>query len=1241
MGKASISINIGALWNGESAIKQTNTSLNTLTQAAKQSSDALASSAAIAGEKWVNVGYRVQSIGDSITAFGDTLTQHITEPATALGGYCVDQAKTYDTALANLNKTANLTADELQAFGDAAIEASKTSPVTSDDILNAEALGAQLGISSENLREFADVATGLDISTNMGLEEAATELARFLNIMGESDDAADNYGSTIVDLGNNFATTESEIANMSERLAGASANTKLTSSEVMGMAAAMSSLGIKAEAGGSSMTTILNNISAAVNSSSDTVEEYAKTCGISAEEFANKWKSSPIEALELMISKAHEMVENGGNLTETLNNWGVSGIRQTDVMSRLINNGDILTEAVNQANTAWEQNTALTTEVEKRNESIESRFQTLQNQVDATATKVGVNLANSLLDTAENFTPLLENVDDLVDWFNSLDTSTQGAITTMGLVAVAAGPVISASGKLVSGMGKVTTKFGEAKEQFAITRAALNETDGSLLRTYASSNKLSSTIGLAGNEALKAAGGVDNYVASWEKMESSAKTITDTKEKIAELTQKGVELAEEFGKGSKKVLANQQAIGQLNSELEDAQVAFQSSANQITEWTGSTAEMEAALDRADSSVEQFVSGLDGVDISLVTSTDSTKKAGNLFSGLGKTALTAGKDLVKSFAVSGLVGLAIAGLGLIVTKIGEAVAKQEQLSKASQTAGDIMGSAASKADEYGSAIGEMDIDIDSTTQKLVDLNESLSNLATEFYTNSAKVEEYQSIMNELGNKSSLTASEQWKLQQAVDGYNEIVGTAYQLTDDYKIALEDENGNLQVSTDTINANTEAWKAKAEAEAYAAKAQEYLEAEVEAEMKLKQAQSERLQVQQEMKDVENDQTMSWAERSSKLLDLQTRESELNNIIKESEQDVKSAADSYDYLSQKGELAASSLSSGLTAALQNLPSTALESATAMSSNFQAGIAAGAITEEQALSFTSALNTQLSLLPTDAQSSAAQAAANIAQSLSDGSIGVGEAVTQVKGIVDAKLREIESNAAVEGSAAVSSYASNLGAGTGQVTTSANNISAAAKKMGDGDFKNVGSTVSGSYNSGFISNQRNVESTAAKIASASKKMGEGDSYQWGSHLGSNFNSGLGSWVDGIARTASNLMSAARRAMGFSVPKAGPWSGKEKGGYTSGQHLAQNFARGMTSGIPAIASAANSAMAAIDLTNSSLNNAMTYSGNRTALAATGAANGTNIYINGVNVNDYADMVSATRDYLMELNRIGNI
>lgn len=156
MGKASIAIAVGALWNGSSELNKVNSDLKTMAARVAALDKSTTQSLAFSGQAWESYGGKIYDAARQISELGDALTKKVTVPMAAVGGYCVTQAVSFDTALANLNKTADLTSDQLDDMGQAALEASKTSPVTAEEILNAEALGAQLGISTDNLKSFAE-----------------------------------------------------------------------------------------------------------------------------------------------------------------------------------------------------------------------------------------------------------------------------------------------------------------------------------------------------------------------------------------------------------------------------------------------------------------------------------------------------------------------------------------------------------------------------------------------------------------------------------------------------------------------------------------------------------------------------------------------------------------------------------------------------------------------------------------------------------------------------------------------------------------------------------------------------------------------------------------------------------------------------------------------------------------------------------------------------------------------------
>ena len=132
---------------------------------------------------------------------------------------CAQASMDFESAITGVAKTTDLTDEELAAMSDSIKALSTEIPATTEEIAAVAEAAGQLGIQKDALLDFTEIMTMLGTATNMTADEAATALARFANITGMATDNYGRLGSVIVDLGNNFATTESEIVAMGTRLA--------------------------------------------------------------------------------------------------------------------------------------------------------------------------------------------------------------------------------------------------------------------------------------------------------------------------------------------------------------------------------------------------------------------------------------------------------------------------------------------------------------------------------------------------------------------------------------------------------------------------------------------------------------------------------------------------------------------------------------------------------------------------------------------------------------------------------------------------------------------------------------------------------------------------------------------------------------------------------------------------------------------------------------------------------------
>lgn len=326
----------------------------------------------------------------------------------------IGAAVEWESAFAGVKKTVTGTPEQLQAIGDGIRDMSKDIPTASSDLAGIAESAGQLGIETDNVLEFTRTIADLGETTNIVGAEGATQLARFANITQMAQSDFDRLGSTIVDLGNNFETTEGEIAEMATRLAGAGSTVGLSEADILGLATAVSSVGIEAQAGGTAFTRVLIDMQEAVDTGSAKLGTFAEVAGMTTEAFAAAWENDAAGALDAFITGLGEVEESGGSVTGVLDDLELSEIRVSDALRRTSGNADGLTDALKTGNDAWEKNTALADEAAQRYETTEAKIQMAKNAVGDLAVSIGDDLLPVIADGVTGLVEFFET--EPPDW---------------------------------------------------------------------------------------------------------------------------------------------------------------------------------------------------------------------------------------------------------------------------------------------------------------------------------------------------------------------------------------------------------------------------------------------------------------------------------------------------------------------------------------------------------------------------------------------------------------------------------------------------------------------------------------------------------------------------------------------------------------------------------------------------------------------------------------------------------
>lgn len=436
----------------------------------------------IQSSKWTQVGNGLQSfgekmkgIGSKMQGVGSTLTKGLTVPLLAGAGIAVKAAIDYESAFAGVKKTVDGTPQQFAKLSNSIREMSREMPSSAVEIAHVAEAAGQLGVPIGAIKDFSKTMINLGVSTNLSSEEAASSIAKIGNIMQVSGKDlgtwSGHFGSAVVDLGNHFATTERDIVEMTNRLAASGKLAGLTAPDILGLATAMSSVGIEAEAGGTAMAQTLTGIGKAVSGvgkdAKSNLQLIASTAGMTSEQFSTAWKQKPAEALQAFIKGLQRAHDEGKNMDGILDELGMSGIRQGNMLKSLASASDQMGEAVRRSNSAWKENSALTNEASKRYETTESQLKIFKNKLTDIAIEFGGPLLKALNSGLDAAKPWLQTLSDMAKKFSEMSTEQQQSILKWGALAAAIGPALKIFGSAASvidgfskGIGAVAKGIG-------------------------------------------------------------------------------------------------------------------------------------------------------------------------------------------------------------------------------------------------------------------------------------------------------------------------------------------------------------------------------------------------------------------------------------------------------------------------------------------------------------------------------------------------------------------------------------------------------------------------------------------------------------------------------------------------------------------------------------------------------------------------------------------------------------
>lgn len=700
------------------------------------------------------------SMSSALQQFGWSSYATITPIFTMFAYSAINAADDIDAAYRDMRKTVSGTEQQFESLRQAALEFSRTHFTTADTILEIEAMGGQLGIAVENLEEFAETVSNIDIATDLDADTASEQLGQLANILNDmTQNDFENYSNALVRLGNNNATLESKIEDVMLRIASMGTISGFSATQLLAWSTAVAATGQGAEAAGTAVSKTMSDIEAAVGAGGESLEGFAKVAGMSAEDFATAWTTTPSDAMYAFIQGLKNIDEAGGSVDNTLVELGITGVRQKQTLEGLTQTIDTLSsnltmseDAWNGVSDAWGNAGDAANEADAKAQGFSGAVQILKNNVQT----LGMEMGDALTPAIQELNTWVSRI---ADGFSGLPDSAKYAIDAMVVLAAALGPVSVGFNAVMNMM----------KSLGSIMETANNAWSTLVKQTQAETAALKAQVAIAKN----AANANDLVTKAYEAELAAAKTLQAQ---------------------GKKLNATQEAVIATDKKLS-------------TSNDGVTLSFEKEL--AEAKMVQAQSKQLSATQESVIATEKLLTAQNTKLTVAQNILTASTKLLKA-ALGGIGVMAV--ITLITTaadKFADWTEKTalttnaiEGLKNVTQTAAESMDAAVASAGTLAFSYDDVIEAADNATQSQSDMVDNIRDTWSSAESSSVLVQRYANTILDLMGKENLTKEQQERLAQAVSGFNSETGSSITI-------LDIVNGKISASRDEIEGLTESYK------------------------------------------------------------------------------------------------------------------------------------------------------------------------------------------------------------------------------------------------------------------------------------------------------------------------------------------------------------------------------------------------------------------------------------------------
>lgn len=385
-------------------------------------------------DSWISGRYALYDVANTYQQFQRVLIGIGREMKNAVQTFA-----SFETSFTSVERAMQPLPDEFAGMRNEIVKLTGELPVAFDELSKITTLGAQMGIKADGITNFTEQVTKFSAITGLASDTVAQKFGRISQLAKVPSEDFNKLGSAVAYAGVNAVATDEEILTLTENISAAANNSGFAADEIIGLATAMSSLGIAPEQARGVITRLFGDINRAVEGGGKPLDAYAKHLGMSATQAKELWKSDPQGFFKAML----DGLKGSKNMTGALDALNIKETREVSTLQKLAGNMDVYNQAMMDAQESYANGSFLSDAYGKTQDNLATKMELVNNQVKMLQDSFGQALAPL-------FIVLADAAKSVLEIFNSMSKNPMGQWAMRLVTGIAALVAIMVTYKMVS-----------------------------------------------------------------------------------------------------------------------------------------------------------------------------------------------------------------------------------------------------------------------------------------------------------------------------------------------------------------------------------------------------------------------------------------------------------------------------------------------------------------------------------------------------------------------------------------------------------------------------------------------------------------------------------------------------------------------------------------------------------------------------------------------------------------------